>query len=187
MKADALAAWYCKHGGRQQSLELADHQPSTQVSISINGRRITSQIEGSLRFHINGDPLRIYLQSKHRWDNLIWEMINIWSFERFVKTLHPAQHTFYIKLAPDHLYLGERRYLMVSTKEHVLRICPCCKSNFEDTTHFLRCLQNPARSDVFAKFKSALQCHGDPYPVTFLFAYGITKWLHDEPIDDPDL
>ena len=39
---------------------------------------------------------------------------------------------------------------------------------------------------MFAKFESALQSHGYPHPVTFLFAYGITKWMHDKQIDDPD-
>jgi hypothetical protein len=40
---------------------------------------------------------------------------------------------------------------------------------------------------LFAQLESDLQSHGDPHPVTFLFAHVIKNWLQDESIDVPDL
>jgi hypothetical protein len=120
--------------------------------------------------------------------NAPWEYIDFWSFKRFIKMLTPTQHTFYLKFIHDYLCLGDCHYLTANTKEQVLKICPCSKSNFEDTAHYLQCTQNPGRTEHLKNFdKNMIQSHGDTHPATFLFAYGIKCWLHKEPIHTPDL
>ncbi|KAI2497423.1 hypothetical protein MHU86_17081 [Fragilaria crotonensis] len=66
--ADFLATRH-RHRGKLQPIERTDHHPEQQMSISINGTRIQSQVNACIRFHVNGYHLRQYMQSKNRWTN----------------------------------------------------------------------------------------------------------------------
>jgi hypothetical protein len=65
-RTDFLAIQYPK-SGKSQSSEKEDHVPSSLISISIMGKRLTNHIESCLRFHVNGYHLRQYLQRKLAW------------------------------------------------------------------------------------------------------------------------
>jgi hypothetical protein len=61
MDADALATWY------REALPSApqtkrEHIQEEMISITINGERYTSNIEDSIRYHINGYFLKRYMQ-----------------------------------------------------------------------------------------------------------------------------
>lgn len=71
--ADQLATQY-RRSGRHKSSETLDHQPGQKISVSINGRQLTSQYDSSLRFHVNGYRLPQYLQKRRQWDDATWNM-----------------------------------------------------------------------------------------------------------------
>jgi ribonuclease HI len=61
--ANSLASSYRKTG-RLKSSVSANHEPAQGCSIVINGKRLTSQYDASIRFHVNDYHLRQYLQEK---------------------------------------------------------------------------------------------------------------------------
>jgi hypothetical protein len=72
---------------RSQPIPTTEQIDTTKVSITINNLRYASNIDGNLRFQINGGYLRRYLQSKHGWSNSTWSTINLPAFGRHLKTL----------------------------------------------------------------------------------------------------
>ena len=47
------------------------HLPTMQVSLKLNGHRLTGHFESMLRYHINGYHLRVYMQERFRWSDSI--------------------------------------------------------------------------------------------------------------------
>ena len=87
---DTLATWYREQPTKRQSSESSDHAWESRISIVINGVRLVSQVEESIRFHINGYHLRTYTQSKYRWSNSTWNRIDVEVLGRFFRRLSPA-------------------------------------------------------------------------------------------------
>ena len=61
IETDALATVYRKTG-RLNPISSVSHESEQGCSISINGERVTSQYDDSIRFHVNGYHLRQYVQ-----------------------------------------------------------------------------------------------------------------------------
>jgi len=61
-----------------QKLQLqAVFFPASKISMKVNGLRITSQYEESIRYHINGPRLRQFLQTTRLWNNTTWRCVDM--------------------------------------------------------------------------------------------------------------
>ena len=124
-RADSLATWYREDSGKSQSSEKVDHVPSSLISISIMGKRLTNQIESCLRFHVNSYHLRHYLQNKFEWADSIWDSLDWESAGMFNRRLPAPEKAFHTKLAFDQLNVGTSRLQRATVKDEHLAHCPC--------------------------------------------------------------
>ena len=86
-RVDDLATWFREASGQRQSREKTDHEHDAMIRIKLNGERLVSKIEECVRYHINGYHLCQYVQSKYKWTNQIWNMIDVESIGTFHKQL----------------------------------------------------------------------------------------------------
>lgn len=104
--ADALATNYCKLG-RLKSIKSVAHESEQGLSIAVNGIRLTSQYNESIRFNINGYHLRNYLQEKKGWTNKGWESVNFYTFGKHFCRLQPHQQSTWMKFVHTQLPIRE--------------------------------------------------------------------------------
>jgi hypothetical protein len=62
--------------GDVKALKEGFFTDSMEVSITVNGVKVTSHILHQIRLHIQGSKHRKYLQVKHEWDNATWNSID---------------------------------------------------------------------------------------------------------------
>ena len=108
-RADELATWYCNQSSRRTSVEHTDHTPEAWVSISINGIRIVGQEEESLRYHINGYHLRLYMQSQQKWTDQVWDRIDLELFSMSYRRMSIRDQVAHTKFIFDQLFTGIKR------------------------------------------------------------------------------
>jgi hypothetical protein len=78
-RADELATWYRDHATLPQTKEMTPHSSEERISISINCKRLVSQVD-----------LRGYLQQRFTWSDATWNTIDLLTFGRFFKKLPPS-------------------------------------------------------------------------------------------------
>ncbi|KAI2505996.1 hypothetical protein MHU86_8407 [Fragilaria crotonensis] len=175
--ADYLAARY-RLRGKLQSMSTVDHHPAQRISISIMGKRLTAQYDECIRFHINGYHLKQYMQDRKKWrDDNTWNMIDMGSFGQHFKRLTPSQQTSHMKFVHDQLPLGTRRFQISSSKDNVLKTCPCCGNADKDSHHLVRC-----HSNSFMKNSGLHTLRRSPnegsHPLRRILVGGTTHWIH---------
>jgi hypothetical protein len=106
--AESLATGQ-RHQPLPQSSPHIDHLPRSQISINLNGLRLTSKIDIAIYYHVNSYHMRQYLQTRHSWTVAIWETINWYHFGKHLKSLTPLQQTSAMKFVHDQQPLGTRR------------------------------------------------------------------------------
>jgi hypothetical protein len=153
--ADFLALRY-REDGRLKPSQLTDHHKGQQVSLSIQGVRITSHLDSCIRFHINGYHLRQFLQKKRKWSDSTWETVDFESFGRHFRRLSPSHQIAHMKLVHDQQPLGKRRHRIAPVKTESLKLCPCCMAVEEDQRHFLTCSSNSGRDHALKTFKKSM-------------------------------
>ena len=95
IKADALATEYRKTG-RLKPTRLVLHASEQGCSICINGERVTSQYDESIRFHVNGYHLRRNVQEKQGWPDRVWDLVDFHTFGKYFRQLQPQQQATWI-------------------------------------------------------------------------------------------
>ena len=124
---DRLATWQRnKKSHRHQSRQKIAHFPMTNVSISINGERLTGDFNATIRHHINGSYLRGYYCKNKGWTNKVYDSIDWHAFARHMSKL-PASGTDesnYIKQLHDWLPLGKQRFYRSGSSADALLLCP---------------------------------------------------------------
>ena len=173
--ADALATNY-RQSGSLKSIKSVAHEPEQRLSIAVNGIRLTSQYDASIRFHINGYHLRNYLQAKKGWTNKVWESVDFYTFGKHFRRLQPHQQSTWMKFVHNQLPLGERRYLQAPVKADTLRSCPCCKEKDETLSHFSQCPSNPAFSSSLRTLRADISTT-DLHPVRSLIYAGLHHYF----------
>lgn len=173
--ADQLATQY-RRSGRHKSSETLDHQPGQKISISINGRKLTSQYDSSLRFHVNGYHLRQYIQTRRKWDDLTWDSVDFQLFELHFRRLRPSRQIAHMKFVHDQQPLGVRRYQQATIKDPVLSLCPCCHATKEDQRHLVCCPANQGRLTGWTQFRKEVLTKEDPHPLWYCLVAGIEHW-----------
>ncbi len=161
-----------------QSSPAIDHLPSSQISISLNGRCLTSKIDTAIRYHVNGYHMRQYLQQKHAWDDKVWDTIDFYLSGCYFNRSTPAQQTPHMKVVHDQQLLGNRPLQQSLIKDPILQLCPCCQTSPETQFHLLQCTANPERTDTLSKFQKTI-CDSDIHPVKYILTAGIQSWLTD--------
>ncbi|KAI2501729.1 hypothetical protein MHU86_12735 [Fragilaria crotonensis] len=183
--ADFLATRY-RLRGRLRSSSVVDHQDSQKVSISINGKRLTSQYDSCIRYHINGYHLRRYMQEKHQWSDATWDEIDFVNFGRYFKRLRPSRQVTQMKRVHGQLPIGQRRFDQSRIKDPTLKLCPCCKVNDESYSHLLRCSSNPEYNTSLRQLRQELVTK-DTHPLRYLLVEGIEHWTTSTSQFAPDI
>ena len=166
-----------------QSSQTIDHLPSSLVSINLNGRHLTSNIDSAIRYHVNGYHLRSYLQNRHSWRDLVWNSVDIRLFGRHFKNLSPQHQVSHLKFVHDQQSLGKRRRQQSVIMDPVLALRPWWKTSSETQFHFLQCGANPCHEALLATFQHSSMCDSDIHPVKYvLTAGGIQQWFTDPTI-----
>lgn len=147
--ADFLATRY-RLRGKLQSSENIDHFPAQKISIAINGRRLTSQYDECIRYHINGYYLKQYMQQKWGWTEATWNDVDLDNFRRHYKSLDSTTRILQTKIVHDQLPTGETQYCRSLVKTDSLKKCPCCNSADETWKHLMTCEKNPHNSRGFS-------------------------------------
>jgi hypothetical protein len=151
---DSMASeHYWKGKGTKPTTKLP-HMSELRVSISINGVRFPSKIDNQLRYHINGSYLKKYMQSRNRWNEKVWHLIDFDSFGNYFSTLTGRRQVQHMKFVHDLQPLGSQKQKL---QQHLispeLTQCPCCrKCEPETQNHMLQCPQNPLRKESLAQF-----------------------------------
>ncbi|KAI2505340.1 hypothetical protein MHU86_9140 [Fragilaria crotonensis] len=139
--------------------------PESRVSISISSLRLTSQIEESLRFHINGYHLRQYTQLRQRWPDQVWQRVD---FEAFGS----------LKFIFDQWHTGKQQYKVATIKDAKLQLCPCSRTVIETSTHVIRCQQNPDHATALREFRRRMSPE-EYHPVFQFLKDGVIAWIED--------
>jgi hypothetical protein len=175
---DSMASeHYWKGKGTKPTTKLP-HMSELRVSISINGVRFPSKIDNQLRYHINGSYLKKYMQSRNRWNEKVWHLIDFDSFGNYFSTLTGRRQVQHMKFVHDLQPLGSQKQKL---QQHLispeLTQCPCCrKCEPETQNHMLQCPQNPLRKESLAQFhKDCRRTNGSRFPQ--IFADLVSQWL----------
>jgi hypothetical protein len=166
-------------------MSFVDHQPAQQVSKYINGQPVTSQYDECVRFHVNGYHHRKYVQESNGWDNKTWESKDFYTFGKHFKRLRPSHRSKHFKFIHDYLPLGDRRFREAPVKDSTLKLCPCCRTEDETPSHFLRCPSNPTLKTSLDTMRSDV--NNDTHPVRYLLADGICHVLQSDAPFSPSL
>ncbi|KAI2502514.1 hypothetical protein MHU86_11946 [Fragilaria crotonensis] len=174
IRADILATRY-RQRGRLKSSSHVDHYSEQQVSLLVNGTRLTSQFDESLRFHINGYHLRQYVQRRNKWDDRTWEDIDMELFGSHFKKLPCNDQIQHMKFVFNQLPLGWRRLHRSASEDQGLQLCPCCLRQKETSEHFLRCPNNPS---ILKERLALLRDTNEhtPHPIRRLLHDGLSFW-----------
>jgi hypothetical protein len=160
-----------------QSSQTIDHRPSSRVSIILNGRRLTSNIDSSIRYHVNGYHVRLYLQKRHSWSDQVWNTVDMWLFGRHFTKLTPSQQVSHLKFVHDQQPLGKDACSNRSSKILSLNSAPVARSP-ETQFHFLQCDRNLSREHLLSSLRRSV-CDSDIYPVKYVLTAGLQHWFHD--------
>jgi hypothetical protein len=110
--------------------------PSTNVSLIVNGQRVTTKYSSSIRFHIQGTRQRNFLQQRNPdWSDCVWKdldfegiglafrMLDVQSRLTTSKMLHGWQNTGHqrVKIHPGASSQCPHCLALDETQEHVLR------------------------------------------------------------------
>ena len=179
---DYLATAYRESNKSQTRAKLA-HCPLTVVSVLVNGVRHPGKVEDTIRYHVNGSPLRIYICEKNNWTQLTAAKVDWYSFGLQYRRLTPTAQVAQMKFVHDIQPLGVHRARLTTVKDSKLALCPCCKKATETQQHFLTCPhQRPSRYGLLRDFRKTV-CAGDAHPATDFFYRGLLQWLSNP--DDP--
>jgi ribonuclease HI len=169
--ADSLATLY-RTTGRLKPSPKCHHEAEQRCSLSINGSRLSSQYDESIRFHINGYHLRQHLQRKQGWSDNTWKEVDFYTFGQHFRRLRPQSQAKWMKIVHNQLPLGDRRYLQSHVKDPLLRLCPCCKILPETMSHFLTCNHNVSWTASLQSLKTDI-CGKDGHPVCHILYSGL--------------
>ena len=112
--------------------------PSSKVSLTVNGQRVTANIPSAIRFHIQGTAHRAYLQkSKPNWSSdTVWNSIDHESIGISYKSLSLSKRYQISKLLHGWMNTGvQRQKIHPNSKPE----CPLCNNGQEDQDHILQC------------------------------------------------
>jgi hypothetical protein len=105
---DALAT---RHRDQKLSrpMRKTEHLPSQKITLTINGVRFPSNWDTNLRWSINGSYIKLYLMTKHRWTDSIWQSIDFLTLKAFTNQKQHKDRCKWFKFMHDLQPLGKRK------------------------------------------------------------------------------
>ena len=165
----------CHQNKRAKPRRATAHIPAMQMSISILNTRFFGNLDEHIRYHVNGGYLRNYTQTRHKWSDKVWDMIDMTAFGRNVKAIPLKHQPAHLKFIHNQLPLGDRKYKCSTVDDEHLKLCPACKLQEENIHHFLHCSQNPTRAkSIKTMLTTILQ---DEHPSRPAFASCLEQYL----------
>ncbi len=112
--------------------------PSTWVSLTVNGQRVTANPSAAIWFHINGTNHRHYLQTtKPGWHNdTVWNSIALEGIGQAFKLIPLPKRKNVSKILHVWLNTGKQRQKL---QKELQSQCPRCQARNEDQDHILQC------------------------------------------------
>ena len=128
-----------------------------EVSLIVNGQRITAYPQAAIRFHITGTRLRQHLQdSRKPWQDKIWAMIDLQAIGMAYRGMSIVNRLQVSKAIHGWLPTGKQRQQMDSMATSA---CPCCGESNETQEHIILC-QSPkiraARYKALTRLRSTI-------------------------------
>jgi hypothetical protein len=77
------------------------------MSIFILNTRFFGKLDEHLKYHHNGGYLRGYTQSKHKWSDKVWDMIDMTAFGKNFKAVALNHQSAHVKFIHNQLPLGD--------------------------------------------------------------------------------
>lgn len=118
------------------------------------------------------------MQSKRRWTDAVWDTIDFELFGQQCRRLAASDQTFRTKLVHDQLPRGKINLQRSSVKDSHVSMCPCCRTNVEDMTHFFRYGDNHATTKGIHDFLQD-KTSPEPHPLCRILHGGISSWQKD--------
>ena len=130
---------------------------TSEVSLIVNGQRITAYPQAAIRFHITGTRLRQHLQdSRKPWQDKIWAMIDLQAIGMAYRGMSIVNRLQVSKAIHGWLPTGKQRQQMDSMATSA---CPCCGESNETQEHIILC-QSPkiraARYKALTRLRSTI-------------------------------
>jgi hypothetical protein len=130
VEADSLATAYYETAKSSRMKPLVDPAffPSSQVSLLVNGQRVTASIPEAICFHVNGTNHRKYLQqTKPGWQHDdLWNLIDMECLGQAYKSLPTLQRNNVSKMLHGWTNTGSQREKINLASSSV---CPRCGEN----------------------------------------------------------
>jgi hypothetical protein len=165
----------CHQNKKAKPRRETNHIPTMQMSISILNTRFFGNLDEHIRYHVNGGYLREYTQSRHKWPDHVWDMIDMTAFGKNFKAIPLKHQPSHVKFIHNQLPLGDKKYQRSDVKDEKLKLCPTCLLQEENIHHFLHCSQNPARGkSISAMLRTILK---DDHPSRPAFASCVEQYL----------
>ena len=176
---DRLAATHLTKN-RLYPSQTIPHLPLMRVSITAGRVRLVGNYDDHIRYHINGSPLRAYMQRRFHWSDSTWDLIDHFQFGAHFRSLQPRQQITHMKFVHDQQPIGIRLLHRAPIKDPAIALCPCCRTHSETQRHLLRCLSNPPEvSSLLGAFTRALHT-SESHSFFYLIIAGITHWIRSD-------
>ena len=149
------------------------------ISLHQLSRTITTKYRSALRKAASMDPIQHYIQTKNKWSNDEFALINWIAHGHSVRRFYHKKQ-FIVKFVHKWLPLGR---LTSKYKKHHLPTCPTCSHEIEDGEHFLCCTDRPQwKLDMFCALRNYFNKIPTRPFLGDLLITSLSKWLHNEPV-----
>ena len=161
---------------------------SSKVCLSVQGKRVTSNFQHSVRRHIQGRKHRTYLERKHGWDNEVWNSIDWPAMKGSYLTLGPMKRIKTSKRVHGWLNTG-RQKSKISPDAVDAHKCPRCQADNESQEHILLCPAGSAHRKRYDLVHSMSQdmLRNRTCTAQQLFVWCIRSWLVSPETPKPDV
>jgi len=112
----------------------------TNITLTINGDIITSNLHSALRFGKTAHTLQNYIMQEQGWDIYIFEMVDWPNFGKYLSSLPFVKQVNVIKMTHNWQYNHSRAMLF---EDRESQSCPMECNEIESTLHHLRCKSQP--------------------------------------------
>jgi hypothetical protein len=132
LQADAVRAQAC---GPIAAHPNCAHWDIKEASLSIRGRKVTSDMKNQLTSQMHDDNLRSFLMQKESWSTQTFDAINWNASERALRRLSKNRQMNVVKLCHNYWHYGSRHVKFYGGD----RPCCLCQETKEDWRHILNC------------------------------------------------
>jgi hypothetical protein len=159
-------------------------------TLYIQGHRVASHARDQLHMHIDGYPLRRYLQRHNRWNQNVFDSIDWPAFTRHIRPYQGARHRRRVQFIHRWNNTGLQKAKLTKTlvDDHLsaaIAICPCCKSEPETHDHLFFCTALAAKRHSLRQYLQASHGNTATHTGQAAFQQCIQAWLRGDTPTQP--